>query len=263
METSKVKRKRFMEMALNRVGEVRLNNMGTPMIVDSYKNSQDVWVRFPQGNLVNCTWQSFVNGSVKNPLDRTKFFQGFIGLGKYKPTINSLNTPAYSVWSAMLERCFSEKYKQEHPTYKDVTVCDEWLNFQVFSEWYENNYYQVDDYRMHLDKDILFKGNKVYSPDTCCIIPQPINSLFVKRDKLRGDCPIGVRKNKTGKKFEALVNDGRERHYLGVFSTPEEAFDAYKDKKEEVIKNVAKCYKGRIPDNIYNALMRYTVEISD
>ena len=115
---------------------------------------------------------------------------------------------------------------------------------------------------MELDKDILNKGNKVYSPDTCVYVPQSINSLFTKSDKVRGEYPIGVYKQKD--KYVAQLNKGNGKQiYLGSYSTPEEAFQAYKQAKEEYIKEVANEYKDKIPYRLYEALMNYEVEIDD
>ena len=71
----------------------------------------------------------------------------------------------------ILERGYSKLWKEKHPTYENVYVCEEWHNFQNFAKWYYNNYYSINEERMEIDKDILYKNNKVYSPDTCIIVP--------------------------------------------------------------------------------------------
>lgn len=86
----------------------------------------------------------------------------------------------------MLNRCCSGKLHKRESTYINCKVCDEWLNFQNFSEWFKNNYYEVEGQRMELDKDILNKGNKIYSPNTCIFVPHNINNLFTKMIKLEG-----------------------------------------------------------------------------
>ena len=87
----------------------------------------------------------------------------------------------------MLRRCYDEKLHKKYPTYIDCKVCEEWLNFQNFAKWYYNNYYEIENEKICLDKDILHKGNKIYSPDNCVFVPNNINVLFVKSDKSRGD----------------------------------------------------------------------------
>ena len=54
---------------------------------------------------------------------------------------------------------------------------------------------------MHLDKDILIKGNKIYSPQTCCFVPENLNSLITKNDSIRNNLPIGVSWDKKKNKF--------------------------------------------------------------
>ena len=139
----------------------------------------------------------------------------------------------------------------------DCTVDERWHNFQNFAEWYYDNY--IEGY--HLDKDILFKGNKIYSPETCCFVPQEINKLFTKRQSKRGDYPIGVISNK--KRFISIFTKEKKIFYLGSFATPEEAFIAYKTEKENRIKEIANKWKGLISDKVYQALINYQVEITD
>jgi hypothetical protein len=119
---------------------------------------------------------------------------------------------------------------------------------------------------MALDKDILVKGNKIYSPNTCIFVPQEINSLFVKNDRNRGEMPIGIYyddfKNYT-KKYKVSINKQNKRVYLGYFKTLEEAFEKYKFEKELYIKEVADYYKQYIPIKLYEAMYRWIVEIDD
>ena len=122
---------------------------------------------------------------------------------------------------------------------------------------------------MHLDKDILIKNNKIYSPDTCIFVPQRINELFIKTNKLRGNLPIGVSYLKNINKFQANCKTFTKRgsasysNYLGCFKTPLEAFNVYKQFKEKYIKQVADEYKNKIPQKLYEAMYRYEVEITD
>ena len=169
-------------------------------------------------------------------------------------------TPAYIHWTNVLVRCCDESYKEKKPTYKDCTICEEWKLFSNFKKWFDENY--VEGYA--LDKDILVKGNKVYSPYTCCFVPMGLNSLLTKRDNHRGDYPIGVLKPKRGR-FIAEFTKNKKRCIVGRYDTPEEAFYAYKEAKEKHIKDVAQEYfnKGLIAENVYQALLNYEIEITD
>ena len=121
-----------------------------------------------------------------------------MGEGKYKVSINGKLTDEYKIWYNMLDRCYDSKFQKREPTYKGCKVEDYLLNFQHMGEWIEKNYYEVHGEVMHLDKDILCKGNKIYSRDTCIFVPKRINSLFVKCDKSRGKDPIGVDQSPSG-----------------------------------------------------------------
>lgn len=122
---------------------------------------------------------------------------------------------------------------------------------------------------MCLDKDILYKGNKVYSPKNCVFVPEKINILFIKSNKSRGGYPIGVSYHKQNRKFVAKcsIYDFKENKqkliYLGCYDTPEKAFKAYKQFKEKHIKKVADYYKDKIPNKLYQAMYDYEVEITD
>ncbi|STO12725.1 AP2 domain [[Flavobacterium] thermophilum] len=247
-----------------RLGQVNKNNYGSLMEVVEYNSATDIWVKFEKGNHVHTNWKAFCKGDVKSVYDKTVYGIGYIGEGVYKPYENGKPSPQYSTWTGMLERCYSDKLYKRYPTYMGCSVAEEWHNFQNFSKWYDENYYEVDDEKMELDKDILLKGNKTYSPDYCVFVPKRINLLFVKKDELRGDLPIGVCFYKRDKKYQANCKDEKGNNvYLGRYNTPEEAFEAYKKFKENIIKKVAEEYKDRIPKRLYEALINYEVEITD
>ena len=244
----------------NRLGEIRKNTFGTEMQIVRYGTYTDIDVKFldKDGYVYQHTnYTNFKTGQIKNPYDRCIFGIGYLGEGDAQQ-----KTQVGYCWRGMLERCYCDRMKKIHPAYYGIsTVCDEWLNFQTFAKWYNENIYQVGTERMHLDKDILHKGNKVYSPKTCVFVPQSINKLFIKRDKLRGELPIGVYKDRN--KFGAGLRKGNRRIHLGYFTSPNEAFQAYKRAKEEYIKEVAEKYKSQIPHELYEAMINYKVEIDD
>ena len=165
----------------------------------------------------------------------------------------------------MLMRCYSAKYQEKHPSYKGCYVCNEWLYYHNFKKWYDENYYEIDGKTSQLDKDILVKNNKVYSPNTCVFVPQFINTLFTK--KHRGELPIGVSYHKYSKKYKvqlSVYKNGKSTlKYLGYYNTANEAFEVYKQAKEDYIKEVADEYKDRIPVKLYEATYEYEVNIND
>ena len=171
---------------LNRIGEERLNNFGSKMIITRYKNAIDIDVYFPEYDWTfkNSAYKEFKNGKIKCPYKRSVCGVGYIGEGKYKVKENGKNTRVYDTWHDMLRRCYDSKFHEKRPTYVDCEVCEEWHNFQNFAKWYDNNYYEIEGERMHLDKDILVKHNKIYSSETCVFVPHAINSLWYKNTGL-------------------------------------------------------------------------------
>ena len=169
---------------------------------------------------------------------------------------------SYNTWFQMIRRCYNEKERYKHPTYDDCFVCDDWLSYSKFKEWFDdpNNGYK-EGYQ--LDKDILCKGNKEYCPDKCCFVPNELNSITTKANTLRGDTPIGVSRNRN--KYRAAYSKLNKLIYLGLYETPEEAFDAYKKAKEAWMKEYGETlYKeGKITEKVRNALANYRVEITD
>ena len=257
----------------DRTGEEGYNTFGSKMVIKEYRDRKDMDIYFPEYDWVveHVQYNNFKSGNIKCPYERRYYGSGYLGEGKYKPFKNGKNKKEYKmwykIWESMLKRCYDPKYQEKHPTYKGCTVEDHLLNFQHMGEWIENNYYKVQGEKMCLDKDILCKGNKVYSRNTCIFVPQRINNLFVKCDKSRGDCPIGVTPRSSGN-YEVQCSNGYGKEiYLGVYSTKEEAFQVYKNCKEKVIKEVIDSYEGKIPEPFYSrlkaAMYNYKVEIDD
>ena len=253
--------------AAERLGESRMMNCGEIAFIVEYTNNQNITVQFKTtGELVKTEYSSFKNGSVKSRFTPSVYGVGYLGNEKSKDE-NGKSLKSYETWKSMLERCYSEKCKKKYPTYKDCSVCKEWHNYSNFKEWFNNNYYEIEGEKMALDKDILVKGNKIYSPDTCVFVPQNINKLFTKRNKARGEYPIGLYKPNNSNKYQAqcrIFYNGKKQHkYLGLYNTIEEAFNSYKEFKENYIKQVAEEYKDNIPYELYKAMYNYKVEITD
>lgn len=252
----------------NRIGEEKTNNQGCLMKIIKYNNARDIVVEFQDEHKakIKTEYNNYKKGNVKNPYYPSVYGVGIIG-GKYQ-TCNLNHTKEYKIWSSILQRCFDGQTKEKWSVYDDVTCCEEWLLFENFYEWLHNqeNFKQwLKEERWDIDKDILFKGNKVYSPETCLLIPHNVNSLFTKSNKARGKYPIGVVKH--GKKYQASCQNMLmgKREYLGTYETPQKAFKAYKRYKENLIKQVAKqeYEKGNITKKCYEAMLNYQVEITD
>ena len=197
---------------------------------------------------------------------------GYFGEGKHKARVNHKVTKKYNSWSNMINRCYNPYVLNKRPTYIDCYVESDLHCFQNFGDWFDENYYEVPNEKMHLDKDILCKGNKIYSKDTMIFVPEKINSLFTKDNKTRGEYPIGVtyhKKNNNLRVICSITNENGETElkHLGCFplNRPFQAFTCYKNFKENYIKQVADKYysKGLIPKKLYDAMYKYEVEIND
>lgn len=167
----------------------------------------------------------------------------------------------YRKWHNMLTRCYSDSCHKNQPNYIDCTVCPKWHNYSNFKEWAEANYYTIDEATMELDKDILIKGNTVYSPDTCVFVPRSINLLVINVKAARGEQPLGV--FKFNDKYVASMSYNGKQIRIGQYDTPEEAFEKYKEYKEKFLKDIAEQYKDKIPVKLYEALVNWQVEITD
>lgn len=166
---------------------------------------------------------------------------------------------AYLAWQGMIKRCFSISYNRSE-AYSGCYVSNEFLEFFDFKQWIEKQK-GYEEKLFQLDKDLLFKGNRIYGPETCVLLPRHINLLLTNAKRIRGKYPVGVTKQDDS--FGARVTLCGKTKYLGRYPTPEAAFVAYKEAKERNIKAIAKEWRNKISDAAYEALMRYEVDIND
>ena len=245
------------------VGKIlKSKNSGDFKIV-KYNNSRNVEIQFINtGYETSAQLEHIKNGNVKDPYVASVHGVGIAG-AKYSITINGRNTKEYDLWYSMLRRCYSESFKKKQPTYEGCEVSDNFKYYEYFYDWCHKQIgFGVEGFE--IDKDLLIKGNKVYNEDSCVFLPAEINTVLVKCTASRGEHLIGVCWSKTANAFKATVrkNKGKSEH-LGCFKTEIEAFNAYKVAKEAFIKEYANKWKGQIDDRAYNALINYTVEITD
>lgn len=185
------------------------------------------------------------------------------GIGYRGKSDIDFKSKSYIAWHDMINRCYNDKFHARQTQYTDCEVCEEWLNYYNFQKWYDENYYTIGDEQMDLDKDILYKGNKLYSPETCCIITHSINTLFLNGKGNRGDLPVGVFYDRYKGKYRACMAYKGNTVKLGTFNSPIKAFTNYKNYKENTIKNLAEQYKERIPDKVYKAMIGWTITYND
>ena len=232
------------------------------LIITKYVNSKAVCVKFVVTGYETTTKASnVIAGSVKDRLLPTVYGIGITG--DIQVNVNGQYLKEYKIWKRVLCRCYSVGYQKVQPTYIDCSVSENFRYLEYFKEWCNNQigFNSVDEKGkpFALDKDILVKGNRVYNEDVCVFVPQEVNLLFTKRDKSRGEYPIGVSFHKSRGMLTATLNN----KYLGYFNTAEQAFQVYKTAKEAYIKEVANKWKDKIDSKVYEALMNYEVHIDD
>ena len=241
-------------------------NSGDFKIV-KYNDAKNVDIQFINtGFETTATLNNIKSGGVKDPYVPSVYGVGVFGT-KYPSKINNVLTKEYGLWKSMLRRCYSDNFKKKNPTYEGCEVSDNFKSYEYFYEWCHKQIGFGGDGSgnpFQIDKDLLIKGNKFYSENTCIFIPSEINLVLIKCTASRGEYLIGVCWNKTKKSFVAHVgkSKGKQEH-LGYFKTEIEAFNAYKVAKESFIKEQANKWKSQIDPRAYNALMKYTVEITD
>lgn len=261
-EKLKVNKENKRKLIEERVNTEYINSQGNKFKIINYKNYNNIDVLFEDGVVVSKTsFEKISKGLVFHGNEKVVVGVGFMGIKIHEKYYDS-NHFSYKRWQNMIYRCYCKHNKEKQPTYKDVTVCEEWHNFQNYANWCENNWEHYMDKNWHLDKDIICKECKIYSPETCAFVPSDINILFTKRQNHRGDCFIGTHKSSKNR-WRASISKFGEIYDLGVFKTVGEAFQVYKTAKEQYIKEVADKWKGQIDLRVYQAMYDYKVEVTD
>ncbi len=244
----------------NRTGEIKYNNFGSKMEIIKCRGNKDIDIYFEEYDYIayNKTYGNFTKGEILCPYEPRYYGVGYLGEGNFPTYIDKKMTIAFDKWLQMLKRCYDKSYLIKESSYEDCKVCKEWHNFQNFAKWFYENYYIIDDVKMELDKDILVKGNKIYSPSTCIFVPHDINKIFETNKIRRGCYPTGVNKTKDNK-----YTSRYRKKYLGRYNTSQEAFQVYKIEKENYIKQLADENKNKIPKKLYDAMYNYKIEITD
>ena len=243
----------------NHLGEEKPNKNGTLMKIVEYTNTENIIVEFQDEHKFRkrSTYSNFKNGGIKNPYDKTIFGIACLGDGKYGSWKNSRGSrDTYLNWVAMLQRCYVDM-NGKYPAYYGIcTVCNEWLNYQNFAEWYESHYYYIPNERIHVDKDIKFKDNKMYGSNTCILVPQKINEIFHRsRPKtIDSDLPETIKRYAKGYQVSFRGES------LGVYPTIKECLEKYNTKKIDYIRELVNGYGNKMPDEVREILLGWKPE---
>lgn len=257
MRNENINNKRLIASKDKYLGKKFTTTEGLDCVIIDYKGNSKVTVLFKNGFICTTNIQAVKKGHIKNYLFPSVYGYGYVGIGKYKVSHKGKITKLYDIWRGVIKRVYDKKYHHKKPTYKGCSVAEEWHNFQNFAEWMEQNYNPETMEGWHLDKDILVRGNKVYSPETCCFVPQEINSIFKGSSKIGKKYPEGVTLY-FGKYKVNLCIKGVQK-YLGTYNTIEEAFQCYKIAKEAYIKEVADEWRDKIDPQVYQTMCEYKI----
>lgn len=235
------------------IGSTYTTRHNGDFVVTGYKNSKEVIIEFCETGYIKVVNKKAVSkGCIRDPYYPSVYGVGFCGEGPYPATYKRRGkqfiTPAYAVWKARLKAVYGN-VKSKH-VYDGTSFCNEWRNFQNFAEWF---YKQVKKYGKggYVDKDLLFLGNRVYSPVTCCYVPPAINTLFTGNTKGYK----GIHQCKNGK-WEASVGGGKKgvTKYLGMYESSEVATQVYKDAKMKHVRDVAIKYQDKLDEALFYKL---------
>ena len=245
------------------VGKVCKSKSSGDFKILKYNDTANVEIQFLKTGYETVARLSDIkSGGVKDPYSPSVFGVGVVGT-KYLIRVNDILTKEYVLWVHMLQRCYSTTLKKQIPTYEGCKVSDKFKSYEYFYEWCNKQTGFGND-SWHLDKDLLIKGNKIYSENTSIFLPQEINKVLTKCTASRGEYLIGVCWDKAKNAFKAQVNKNKGKsEYLGSFNTELEAFNAYKVAKEAFVKEQANKWKSQIDERAYEALMKYEVNIDD
>jgi len=174
----------------------------------------------------------------KSSLSKRKLVCG-IGINDARYTVGlsaggrRVPCPIYSIWRAVVKRCYSEAVQKRQPAYRGCSMSDEWLLFSNFRMWVVKQSWVGKD----LDKDIIKSGNKLYSSETCIFVSHRINTLLISAQTSKGKLSTGVSYEYS--RYRARCHSDGGGVDLGRFDTEKEASDAYLSFKSKCVLKVA------------------------
>jgi len=136
--------------------------------------------------------------------------------------------PYYARWAGMLTRCYDENYHKKEPSYIGCTVSEDWIYFSKFRSWMETQDWQGKE----IDKDLISKGNRIYSPEFCVFVDRLTNSFIVNSEKSDS---IGAAICKKTHKFQVRCRNpfSGEREWLGLYHSANQAHEVWRKRKHE------------------------------
>lgn len=232
---AKNKQKHVVSLA-NLIGETFFGEVSE---IDMYRFSEDV-------NINNIGSKSILDnlevvGKKRRGLN---LIAGF-GLNDVKiPTkVEGLKSIPYQTWISMIHRCYGVNREK---CYEGVSVCKEWSRFSSFLDDYQ---YMVGSYQKGfvLDKDILCLGEKMYSKESCVLIPKKLNAIFANWTR-----KLTVKEYEGGFTTSGQINNRKENRK--VFSTKEEVEEHILMHRKKKLEEARKDFYGIVDFRVIEAL---------
>ena len=181
--------------------------------------------------------------------------------GNWLLEVDRIRTVSGRMWKNIQIRTKPNGAEQNRRSYYEGCV-NGFQDFQSFVTWHRKQ--KAYNMGWELDKDLLSIGNKTYSGDTCALLPKKLNTLLTNRHNHRGKFPLGVSLDKRSGNYGAACSGGDGKNvWLGTYYTPDKAFQAYKEYKENLCINLAEQYKEYLEDRAYWALINFKVNMED
>ncbi len=244
-----------------KIGQTKISNQGFLMTIVDYIDSKHIVIEFNDRYKTHKIdeYTDFKKGNIQNPSVNV-LYRKFIA---YKDDIKQ-NPLAFEKYRAMADRCYGDQ-TGNNKVYKGCQICEEWYQFENFVKWFNENYYQIENETMELDKDIFGNG-KLYSPQNCVFITHKLNSWFTRtrtkkrpRTLLAQTLPIGVtiHKTKNGTIRYRVVDLPKNQ----LFDDINEARKAYCNFINQQYKDYANIHKTQLPKKLYDYLVNYNMAI--
>lgn len=256
------------DFSISHFGINTLNSLGIKLLIDKCGGEQIILDQIRDAQLeglldrrVADSCKKRIRNVINSQNDGSYYRVKICGVGFIPSTLKGKEhrrIRAFISWKNMIRRIYNG-YGRFAKCYENCVICEEWLDYGVFKNWYENQ--RGCGLKYELDKDLLGNG-ATYSPDTCCLLPREINSMIVNRTRKERELPTGV--YKSGTKFTTRVCFGSHKMVnktIGTYNTPEEAHDAYCRFRENRIRETAQSYydKGELDERAYRKLMEFKV----
>ena len=256
------------DFSISHFGINTLNSLGIKLLIDKCGGEQIILDQIRDAQLeglldrrVADSCKKRIRNVINSQNDGSYYRVKICGVGFIPSTLKGKEhrrIRAFISWKNMIRRIYNG-YGRFAKCYENCVICEEWLDYGVFKNWYENQ--RGCGLKYELDKDLLGNGT-LYSPTTCCLLPRELNRMISDRKTKNRELPTGV--VKSGKKYYAHYVMGTSEKKLvriGGFNTPEEASNAYKAFRKKRIAETAQVYydKGELDERAYNALIKFNM----